>query len=62
MSDQIQLFQVLPHNILIPMVTSAQGEVDAAETMVRYPDAGYHFIYAKMALGPVDLDSDLRES
>ena len=50
MSDTLQLVQVLPNNIIVPMVTSAQGESDAANTMDLYPDAGYHFTYADLDL------------
>lgn len=48
--NQLQLVQVLPNNIIIPLMTSAEGEVDAARTMDRYPDAGYHFTYADLEL------------
>lgn len=50
MPDHVQIIQVLPNNDLIPMATSALGEVKAAETMDLYPNAGYHFFYAVMEL------------
>lgn len=50
MRDYLQLVQILPNNDIIPLTTSAQGEVDAANTMDSYPGAGYHFLYAKLEL------------
>lgn len=48
--SQLQLVQVMGDNSVIPMVTSALGEKEAAATMDAYPDAGYHFTYANLQL------------
>lgn len=53
MADQLMLIQILGDNTIIPLVTSAQGETEAAETMERYPEAGYHFFYANVVLEPL---------
>ena len=50
MTDHLQLVQILPNNTIIPLITSAQGEVSAAETMDDYPKADYHFLYADLKL------------
>lgn len=48
--NQLQLVQVMGDNTVIPMVTSALGEKEAAATMDTYPDAGYHFTYGNLQL------------
>lgn len=49
-ADHLQLVQILPNNDIIPLTTSALGEVEAAQTMDRYPNADYHFLYANVDL------------
>lgn len=50
MPKQLQLVQVMGDNTVIPMVTSALGEKQAAATMDAYPDVDYHFTYAELEL------------
>lgn len=50
MADNLALLQILPDGTPIPMITSARGEVDAAEIVDLYPGADYHFLYAGMKL------------
>lgn len=54
MHEQLILVQILGDNTAIPMVTSAEGESEAASIVDLYPSADYHFTYAHMTLSPLE--------
>lgn len=59
MADHLQLVQILPNNDIIPLITSAQGETNAAQSMELYPDADYHFLYADLKLDQLTPNQEL---